>query len=383
MQRIAPQSQGVSSSSLNSPYPPTSVLQHDVYRPDLISAPSTSYDFPVAIGPPPLHQYEVFEPYPVVYTTQKYKPCLLTDGNVFLNWPPELPEPRIVAELLAYSLFREAIFADGRASVVTFFDLASDIPGILDKHNLISRLSAPPPLTPFPHPALIYVICGYAASRTNSGEYGDEFVAEQIFRCKDAIFAALEDPSSLVDTVRALVILTQLLLEEARMMDAWTFGGLASQMITSLQWHLHSDRTLFAWAVRPPPPLDQLDRNQGTTIFWMAFLNDTIASLGSSLAATFVLDEITAPLPSSRCYPSSRSRQPPSRLQYPDSLDLWTNHIVIDPFVMLIKSSILLHRAIKYARLCKARQYDGKGVPRDDAHNTEYWSLTDAIGNMR
>lgn len=264
--------------------------------------------------------------------------------------------------------------------VMTFFDRVDNIPRILHQQRFSSRLSLPPCHPDFPHPALLHAICGCAARWADGNDYRESFITDQVTLCKKAIFDALEDPTSLLDTVRALVILTRLLLDEARMMDCWTYGGFVSQMILPLRWHLRAAQPTSDWDTIPSPLVDQLDRSEGHMIFWMAFLQETIASLGSGLGGSFALDEITAPLPAAACHLDFGSHQSPPNPQHIDSPDLWSNHPVNDPFVMVIKAAILLNRANKYARLWKARQYDGS---RDDfvgAHSAEFRSLTDAIG---
>jgi len=220
---------------------------------------------------------------------------------------------------------------------------------------------------------------------------------EQIDCCKKAIFHALDDPTSLLDTVRALIILQRLLLDEARMMDCWIYGGLLSQLILPLRWHLRDAQPASEFDIMPfplvdqihlPSPLvDQIDLSEGNMIFWMAFLHDTIASLGSGLGGTFAIDEITAPLPNSAQVHATNVRftsleclQSPSNPQHLDSSDLWSNHPVKDPFVMLIKAAVLLNRAIKYARLLKAGQYDGCSDDFVLAQADEFRTILNAIG---
>ena len=148
-------------------------------------------------------------------------------------------------------------------------------------------------------------------------------------------------------------------------------------MTLALGLHLRHHGVSSNWGTMSSPLGANLASEEGSAIFWMAFLHDAIASFGSGLGGSFSLDEVTAPLPI-----DLGAAQGHPGLQDLESQDLWSNHPMHDPFVMVIKASVLLYRTNAFARRWKARR-----IEVDDdfvgIHSAEFRFLANAIGCLQ
>lgn len=73
-------------------------------------------------------------------------------------------------------------------------------------------------------------------------------------------------------------------IDETRMLECWTYTGLATRMVVPLGLNVRSAE-LSLKSVMLPPPLDALEREERRATVWMAFYHDTV-----SLAVSDVCD---------------------------------------------------------------------------------------------
>ena len=137
------------------------------------------------------------------------------------GWPPYLPEPHIVNDL-----------------VEAFFDLVPNLPRLLHRPRFLARLALPPTHSNFPHPALIHSICAasaswcnpeiYQKSKTMQAQFGLKdgekpdpkatmsFALRQAAYGKDAVQDGLNTGNRLFDVVRAMIILCRVFIDDTR-----------------------------------------------------------------------------------------------------------------------------------------------------------------------
>ncbi|KAL7422208.1 hypothetical protein Q5752_002854 [Cryptotrichosporon argae] len=269
------------------------------------------------------------------------------------GWPPTLPEPHVTTAL-----------------VESFFDLVPNLPRLIHRARLLARLQLPPTHSNFPHPALIHAMCASAAAwcapsiyegsaafkaPKGSADPSMTFGARQAAHAKDAVTEGLNTGNRLFDVVRAMIILSRVFIDDTRMLECWAYSGLVSRMILPLGLNVRSAE-LSLKSVMLPPAADALEREERRVIVWMALYHDTIASAASGWGTSMSIEELSIPLPVSAKDFELGSDDMDSNPQDLDSLDFWIKHPVVDPFVLLMKATIVLNRVNRFVRRWKNRR---------------------------
>ncbi|WVO12766.1 hypothetical protein L204_100374 [Cryptococcus depauperatus] len=291
------------------------------------------------------------------------------------GWPAKLPEPNVVHELIEI-----------------FFDLVPNVPRILHRARFLARMTLPPTHSNFPHSSLIHAICAIAATWCDPGIYikstrdrqwakneestnirrdsgskttGD-FGLRQITFAKEAVRCGLDTGDRLFDVVRAMIILSRVFIDDARMLECWAYIGLVARMILPLGLSVRSAE-LSLKSIMLPPPIDALEREERRSTVWMAMYHDTIAGAASGWGSSMSLDELTVGLPVSLEDYELETENINPNPQDIESPDLYLKHPVVDSFVMVAKAIILLNRANKFVRRWKNRRLQ----PNDDLDGLE------------
>lgn len=210
------------------------------------------------------------------------------------GWPPNLPEPNIVHDL-----------------VESFFDLVPNLPRLLHRARFLARLALPPTHSNFPHPALLHAICSSASTwcspaiyeKSYSGKTGNgfdlkgapkgSFGIQQSAFAKIAVQEGLDTGNRLFDVVRAMIILSRVFIDDTRMLECWAYCGLVARMILPLGLNVRSAE-LSLKSVMLPPPADALEREERRAAVWMALYHDTVASSASGWGTSMSLDELVS-----------------------------------------------------------------------------------------
>ncbi|ORY32255.1 hypothetical protein BCR39DRAFT_523592 [Naematelia encephala] len=307
------------------------------------------------------------------------------------GWPPNLPEPNIVNDL-----------------VEAFFDLVPNIPRVLHRARFLARLALPPTHANFPHPALIHAVCSAAAAWCHPDVYSRSAAAKQMYMSaegkqvnslsfglrqaaygKEAVQDGLNTGNRLFDVVRAMIILSRVFIDDTRMLECWAYCGLVARMILPLGLNVRSAE-LSLKSVMLPPPVDALEREERRVAVWMGFYHDTVASAASGWGTSFALDELTVPLPVSRKDFDFGAEIMEPNSQDIESPDFWTKHPVPDSFVMVIKAAVIMNRVTRFVRKWKNRHLrDDDDL--DGLQRPEFRELANAIacfqmsfpGNLR
>ena len=72
------------------------------------------------------------------------------------------------------------------------------------------------------------------------------------------------------------IVLSRVFIDETRMLECWTYAGLATRMIVPLGLNVRSAE-LSMKSVMLPPPADALEREERRATVWMAFHHDTVS----------------------------------------------------------------------------------------------------------
>ncbi|CAK9783182.1 hypothetical protein CC85DRAFT_287591 [Cutaneotrichosporon oleaginosum] len=276
------------------------------------------------------------------------------------NWPRNLPSPAILEHLIE-----------------TFFQCEPQLPRMIHRATLLARIRLAPNHPDFPAAELLHAICAAAAphtawinslspqdidnSRRQHIEAGIDLEASSDFataQCEAAercirhktLTTVMLHGQPLFDIVRAHVILSQTYLNGGLALRAWMAGGLPGRLIKALEISTRNTRK----ADKPPlmeAAEDDRDREERVATVWMAYLSEAGFSSNSCWASSLQLDEIFIPLPTSydewhqRFDQSGYMKQNPQTAHDPDVL---IHHPVPDPFVLVIKSSLLLGRIARW-----------------------------------
>ncbi|RXK38329.1 hypothetical protein M231_04371 [Tremella mesenterica] len=298
------------------------------------------------------------------------------------GWPPNLPEPNIVNDL-----------------VEAFFELAPNVSRLLHRSRFLARLALPPTHSNFPHAALIHAICAASAAwctpsvyerssyvqdstwmagtEKGGGRAGMSFQMRQAAFAKEAVQDGLNTGNRLFDVVRAMIILSRVFIDDTRMLECWAYCGLVARMILPLGLNVRSAE-LSLKSVMLPPPGDALEREERRAAIWMAFYHDTIASSASGWGTSISLDELSVPLPVSVIDFEAGQEYMEPNPQDIESLDIWTKHPVPDPFVLTLKAAVILNRVNRFVRKWKNRRIrDDDDL--DGLQKPEFRELANAI----
>jgi hypothetical protein len=198
------------------------------------------------------------------------------------------------------------------------------------------------------------------------------------------------------------MILSRIFIDDTRMLECWAYNGLVARMILPLGLNVRS-ASLSLKSVMLPPPADAVEREERRASMWFALYHDTIASAASGWGTSIMLDELVCvgvacaaqlrplvlcshtlkllpykstplvleahpqsiPLPVSQADFDTGAEHMPPNPQDLESPDLYTRHPVADPFVLVLKASVLLNRVNKFARrwknrhLCEGDDFEG------------------------
>lgn len=296
------------------------------------------------------------------------------------GWPPNLPEPAVVQQL-----------------VETFFEVVPNMPRLVHRGRFFSRMQLPPTHSDFPHPSLLHAMCALASSWGFDPQVKDastppegretqptpsvSLSQQQAAYAKEAIQEGLNTGNRLMDVVRAMIILTRVLIDDTRMLECWTYCGLVSRMILPLGLNVRSAE-LSLKSVMLPPAADALEREERRIVVWMSMYHDTISSAASGWGSSMALDELTVPFPASKMDFDSGRTDMDSNPQDVESLDLFIKHPVVDSFVLALKAAVLLYRVNKFARKWKNRRLrDSDDL--DGMQRPEFRELANAIACLQ
>ncbi|KIR27824.1 hypothetical protein I309_03144 [Cryptococcus deuterogattii LA55] len=305
-------------------------------------------------------------------------------GNHILDilwpgWPPTLPSPSMLEHL-----------------VETFFTMAPSVPRILHRQSFLARLALPPSHPEFPQRALLHAICAAAARysaavsvrsvadgmiKVNNeaiqarGKGLDQDIAsETCFSERNAMYA-IEfmkynhiSARGLFDILQAMIILSHWFQANSRWMDGWVMIGSVTRLAICLgllqnQSQYDGDIPAIKQSVLDPPK-DDTDREERRATMYYALCYDVTASASSGWVGTMPTEELTANLPAARVGFDIGGKIPENPQNF-HSPDIFCNHPVADSFVMMIKGKILLGRASRFVRKCKAMKPEDRLLAKD------------------
>ncbi|GMK56536.1 hypothetical protein CspeluHIS016_0303760 [Cutaneotrichosporon spelunceum] len=307
------------------------------------------------------------------------------------NWPKSMPSPAILEHLIE-----------------TFFQCEPQLPRMLHRATLLARIRLSPNHPDFPAPELLHAICAAAAPHTAcvnslspldvddsrrahiaSGfdlETASDFAtaqceaAERCIRHKTLTTVMLHG-QPLFDAVRAHIILSQNYLNNGLALRGWMTGGLPGRLIKALEIATRNTRK------SDKPPLldaaeDDREREERIATVWIAYLAEAGVACNTCWASSFNLDEIFIPLPTSsdewnqRFDRTGYMKANPQTAHDPDVL---IHHPVPDPFVLVIKASLLLGRIARWVYEWNQRVLQ-PGDSYEGMKMTTFLQLVDDIG---
>ncbi|TXT08720.1 hypothetical protein VHUM_02848 [Vanrija humicola] len=311
--------------------------------------------------PPPVLHIETGEP--GNYQTFDFSNLLVLPAN----WPKNLPSPAILEHLID-----------------TFFQCEPQLPRIIHRASLMARLKLPPTSDDFPFPGLLHAICASAAPHTpwTTSLQPEELEATRMRHialgldlesCEDFAMAQAEaaercirhstvmcvmGPGSFIfDVLRAHLVLSTVYFTKNMPLRSWITAGTPGRLIKALELINRNPRKSDKGTLMPDCASDR-DREERYATVWMAYLMESTLSVNSAWSQSLEVDEIGIPLPTSNEEFNQKNdffgmmKPNPQTAHEPDVL---VNHPVIDPFVLVIKCSLLLGRAAKWIRQWQQR----------------------------
>ncbi|OCF35875.1 hypothetical protein I316_02368 [Kwoniella heveanensis BCC8398] len=296
-------------------------------------------------------------------------------GGPFLEllwpgWPPKLPTPAMLDHL-----------------VETFFASVPSVPRCIHRQTFLTRLALPPTHPDFPHTSLLHAICAAAARYTaavkcrpigesiekltqdakranGKGLAYDDPAEETCFSERNAKYAMQAmryehvSPRGLLDMLQSQIIMGHWGQSNARWIEGWITIGGQGRLAICLGLFDHEPDDFGTPALRQsilPPPKSDAEREERRAVMYFILSYDLISSASSGWPNTLPTEELTTRMPSSRLdFDGSGSL--PENPQYIHSPDLYRNHPIVDSFLMLVKGQILLGRACKFIRRCRAME---------------------------
>ncbi|WVQ95303.1 hypothetical protein IAU59_002398 [Kwoniella sp. CBS 9459] len=281
-------------------------------------------------------------------------------GGPFLEllwpgWPPKLPTPAMLDHL-----------------VETFFASVPSVPRSIHRQTFLTRLALPPTNPDFPHTSLLHAICAAAARYTAAvrcrpiGESIEKM--NQDARRANGKGLAFDDPAeetcfserNAKYAMQAMryehIIMGHWGQSNARWIEGWITIGGQGRLAICLGLFDHEPDDFGTPALRQsilPPPKNDAEREERRAVMYFILSYDLISSASSGWPNTLPTEELTTRMPSSRL-DFDGSGVLPENPQYYHSPDLYRNHPIVDSFLMLIKGQILLGRACKFIRRCRA-----------------------------
>ncbi|KIR58997.1 hypothetical protein I314_04981 [Cryptococcus bacillisporus CA1873] len=259
-------------------------------------------------------------------------------GNHILDilwpgWSPTLPSPSMLEHL-----------------VETFFAMTPSVPRILHRQSFLARLALPPSHPEFPQRALLHAIC--AAAARYSAAVSVRSVADGMIKVNnDAIQAR---GKGLDQDIASETCFSE---RNAIWMDGWVMIGSVTRLAICLgllqnQSQYNGDIPSIKQSVLDPPK-DDTDREERRATMYYALCYDVTASASSGWVGTMPTEELKA---------KGKIPENPQNFHSPD---IFYNHPVADSFVMMIKGKILLGRASRFVRKCKAMKPEDRRLAKD------------------
>ncbi|ORY29350.1 hypothetical protein BCR39DRAFT_532444 [Naematelia encephala] len=295
-------------------------------------------------------------------------------GGLFmvpLDWPKNLPSPILLEHLID-----------------TFFTQAPQLPRILHRGRLMSRLRLPPSHPDFPHASLLHAICAAASTHTAwVNNLPPEVLENTILRHKQmnvdmeniedfalaqaasaqrsirtAIAVCLFGPGRMIfEILQATVILSDVYFSKGLPLEGWLTSGHPARLMKALELTNKNQPKRYKEPLYPDAH-DDIEREERLATVWMAFVLDSGFSVNSYWSQSFDLSEMRCGLPTSAAEFNKKDEFMLRNPQSPESPDLMTNHPISDSFVLTVKASILLSRTARWLRDWQQRDI----VPGDD-----------------
>ncbi|WVQ86220.1 hypothetical protein IAT38_008388 [Cryptococcus sp. DSM 104549] len=304
------------------------------------------------------------------------------------GWPAVLPSPELTHQLIEI-----------------FFTRIPSITRIIHRPTLLARIARGPSHPNFPHRALLHAICAIAAyycapacaggycggdgvdgeSRIPGGEDGEgsrhgregpQWAKNRRFSETQAMHAMrgwnynYADGKGLFDRLQAMVILGYWFQTESRWTDCWITIGCATRLCICLGLVHHNTYTPIihscARSAILAPPANDVEREERRATMYYVLCSEVTASASPGWAETLPGDEMTTKLPASRL-DFERGGEIAENPQDRHSPDIYYNHPVPDSFVMVVKGQLLLSRANKFARRCRAMDSEERAGVKETA----------------
>ncbi|KAL1406004.1 hypothetical protein Q8F55_007687 [Vanrija albida] len=311
--------------------------------------------------PPPVLHIETGEP--GHYQTFDFSNLLLLPSN----WPKNLPSPAILEHLID-----------------TFFQCEPQMPRIIHRASLMARLKLPPTSDDFPFPGLLHAICAAAAPHTPwtttlqpeeleatrmrhialglDLESCEDFAmaqAEAAERCirHSTVMCVMGPGAFIFDVLRAHLVLSNVYFTKNMPLRSWITAGTPGRLIKALELINRNPRKSDKGTLMPDCTSDR-DREERYATVWMAYLTESTLSVNSAWSQSLEVDEIGIPLPTSNDEFNMKNDffgLMKANPQNAHDHDVLVNHPITDPFVLVIKCSLLLGRAAKWIRQWQQR----------------------------
>lgn len=303
------------------------------------------------------------------------------------NWPPGLPSPFLLDHL-----------------VEIFFSHAPQLPRMIHRPTLLTRLRLAPTNRNFPHPSLLHAICAYAAPYTawvnslapdaletsveqhkklfGNMESIEDFGLSQAELSQKSIRlstqACIAGPGPMIlEICQASIVLADLYFQKGMPLQGWIIAGTPPRLLKALEF-LNKNRRETYKEPMTEDAKDSVEREERLATVWMAFIMDAGYTLNSYWNGGFDLDEVWCPLPVDIETFRGKETNYPGNSQTAHSPDVLTHHPFPDSFVLAAKASMLVSRCAKWVRHWLQRDI----VPGDEIEGLRHPSFTALVNDI-
>ncbi|PCH33848.1 hypothetical protein WOLCODRAFT_94323 [Wolfiporia cocos MD-104 SS10] len=292
---------------------------------------------------------------------------------LYSAWPKNLPGPLLLRHL-----------------VDAFFIYHPDANRMFHQPTFLSTLTLPPTHPNFPITALLHAICAVGSMYTaelprplnpTSPEFSpydifpdkykaregieESFSESQAKFAKMSLDAAMDESKELFQNVQALILLSWWLWYNAKWAEAFLTTSHALRY--SLPCALNVCRPFHAIAevLRPssllPPPRNAVEGEVRRNVFWIGYALERVHGTGNAWAMTIDDQDIAQLLPLRRDQFDQGVLVAPIERQFSHDADVLLTHPEdqTDPFILYVKSAMLLSRVKNFNLRFRSRHHAG------------------------
>ncbi|KAK7694818.1 hypothetical protein QCA50_002006 [Cerrena zonata] len=307
-------------------------------------------------------------------------------------WPPNLPPLNILHHL-----------ADA------CFKCIPQSRRLVHSPSFIASFSLSPSDPNFPPLSLLHAICAaggryMAKSLTSSyitGEQKDyyghkSFVEEQATLARQSIQMNTQHGDKLLQHLQACVLLTWYYWYSAKWMDVHILSGMTLRTAVSMGLNMsppyplivsHPDKTTKITSLLPPAR-DRIELEIRRNVFWSAYCIERLYGCGNGWPLSLSDEDISQVMPTSLHDFEAGVITSPEDRQWSHDKDILTKHPNnhSDPFILYVKSVILLSRVKSLCLRARIRYYpqiQAPDIAQDPRLSAEFWDLETAVNTFK